>query len=59
MNHKLTVIAHIRAKTGQEARVQEALLGLIELTRAEAGCIDYDLHVSEEDPSNLCFMRIG
>ena len=40
MNHKLTVIAHIRAKGGQEARVQEAPLDLIAPTRAEAGCIN-------------------
>jgi quinol monooxygenase YgiN len=55
MNHKLTVIAHIRAKVGQEARVQEALLGLIAPTHAEAGCINYDLHVSEEDPRQFVF----
>lgn len=55
MNHKLTVIAHIRAKAGQEARVQEELLGLIARTRAEAGCINYDLHVSEEDPRQFVF----
>jgi len=55
MNHKLTVIAYIRAKAGQEARVQEALLGLIAPTRAEAGCINYDLHVSEEDARQFVF----
>lgn len=55
MTDKLTVIAHVRAKAGQEARVQKALLGLIEPTRAEAGCINYDLHVSQEDPRNFVF----
>src|SRR5579872_4862249 len=55
MNHKLTVIAHIRAKAGQETRVQEALLGLIEPTHAEAGCINYELHVSEEDARQFVF----
>lgn len=55
MNDKLTVIARIRAKTGQEARVQEALLSLIEPTRVEAGCINYDLHVSQEDPRQFVF----
>ncbi|MGB7024173.1 MAG: putative quinol monooxygenase [Candidatus Acidiferrales bacterium] len=55
MNHKVTVIAHIRAKAGQQERVQEALLGLIAPTQAEAGCINYDLHVSEEDPRRFVF----
>ena len=55
MNRKLTVIAHIRAKAGQEERVQEALLRLIAPTQAEAGCINYDLHVSEEDPRQFVF----
>ena len=55
MNHKLTVIAHIHAKAGQEAKVQEALLNLIAPTRAEAGCINYDLHVSHNDPTQFVF----
>ncbi len=55
MNDKLTVIAHIRAKAGREAQVREVLLGLIALTRAEAGCINYDLHVSQDDPRQFVF----
>ena len=55
MNDKLTVIAHIRAKAGHEARVREVLLGLIAPTRAEAGCINYDLHVSQDDPRQFVF----
>lgn len=55
MNNKLTVIANIRAKAEQEARVREALLGLIAPTRAEAGCINYDLHVSQDDPRQFVF----
>ncbi|MGH9866165.1 MAG: putative quinol monooxygenase [Candidatus Acidiferrales bacterium] len=55
MNNIVTVIAHIRAKAGQEARVREALLGLIAPTRTEAGCINYDLHVSRDDPRRFVF----
>lgn len=55
MNEKLTVIAHIRAKAGHEARVREVLLGLILPTRAETGCINYDLHVSQDDPKQFVF----
>jgi quinol monooxygenase YgiN len=46
MNDSLTVIAHVRAKPGQESRVRQLLEGLLAPTRAEAGCINYDLHQS-------------
>ena len=40
----LTVIARIEAKPGCAGRVRKALLALIPPTRAEKGCIDYELH---------------
>ncbi|MHB8755938.1 MAG: putative quinol monooxygenase [Candidatus Acidiferrales bacterium] len=55
MNDKLTVIARVRAKAGYEARARDVLLGLIAPTRAEAGCINYDLHVSQDDPEQFVF----
>ena len=55
MNDKLTVIARVRAKAGYEARARDVLLGLIAPTRAEAGCINYDLHVSQDDPAQFVF----
>lgn len=55
MNDSLTVIAHIRAKPGQESRVRQILEGLLDPTRAEAGCINYDLHQSQTDPSLFVF----
>jgi quinol monooxygenase YgiN len=51
MNDSLTVIAHVRAKPGQESRVRQLLEGLLAPTRAEAGCINYDLHQSQTDPA--------
>ncbi len=54
-NEPVTVIAFIRAKRGQEARVRDVLLGLTAPTRAEAGCINYDLHQSTDDPSRFVF----
>lgn len=50
MSH-LTVIATMRAKPGKEADLQEHLLRLVPQTRTEAGCIDYDLHRLQDDPS--------
>ena len=55
MHESLTVIAHIRAKPGQESRVREILQGLLSPTRAEAGCINYDLHQSQTDPALFVF----
>jgi len=48
---QLTVIATMRAKPGKEADLQEHLLRLVPQTRTEAGCIDYDLHRLQDDPS--------
>lgn len=48
---QLTVIATMRAKPGKEAELQEHLLRLVPQTRTEAGCIDYDLHRLQDDPS--------
>jgi quinol monooxygenase YgiN len=55
MGEKLTVVARIRAKPGKEAEVQQALLTLVAHTRAEAGCLNYDLHVSHDDPALFLF----
>jgi quinol monooxygenase YgiN len=46
MSEPLTVVARVRAKTGQEARLRQELQRLVAPTRAEAGCLRYDLHES-------------
>lgn len=54
MAHKrVTVVATIKAKPGMEDTVRAAVEALVAPTRAEAGCINYDLHQSAEDPSVL------
>jgi quinol monooxygenase YgiN len=50
---KVTVVATFKAKAGMEAATKEAVLALVAPTRSEAGCINYDLHQSAEDPSVL------
>ena len=52
---KVTVVARIRAKAGQENAVRDALLALVPPTTAEMGCISYDLHQSNDDPSLFLF----
>ena len=41
----LIVVATITAKDGNAVLVREALEKIVPLSRAEAGCIRYDLHV--------------
>ncbi len=43
-NQKLTVVARIVAKPEHTALVKKELLKLIEITKSEEGCINYDLH---------------
>ena len=49
-SRKVTVVARCKAKPGMEQRVRDEILALVGPTRAEAGCINYDLHVSLDDP---------
>lgn len=51
----LTVVAKLKAKNGREEQLGEMLRGLVEPTRAEKGCIAYDLHRSHEDPGLFVF----
>lgn len=55
MEGKVTVIAYHRAKPGKEQALRDALLAVCAPTRAEKGCINYDLHVSPDDPGVLVF----
>ena len=52
---KVWVVARIRAKSGMEEKLKQELLSLLGPTRAEAGCINYDLHQSVEDKSLFMF----
>jgi len=51
----LTVIARVRAKAGMESRLRQELQRLLAPTHAEAGCINYFLHQSQDDPSLFVF----
>lgn len=53
MRTGVTVIAYVSARDGHQDRVREALLDLVGKTRAEKGCINYDLHQSQENPSQF------
>jgi quinol monooxygenase YgiN len=55
MTEQVTVIATIVAKPGQEARVEQELRALLAPTRAEKGCLNYDMHRSTTDPARFMF----
>ena len=55
MSEQLTIIARFRAKAGQESRLRQEMQRLLAPTRAEAGCISYDLHQSQSDPALFVF----
>lgn len=47
----LTIVARIKAKPGMEQRMQQDLLRLLTPTRAESGCITFDLLQDTNDPT--------
>jgi quinol monooxygenase YgiN len=56
MNNKpLVVVAHVKAKPGQESTVRDKLLALIPITRREPGCLNYDLHQAADQPAAFLF----
>jgi quinol monooxygenase YgiN len=58
MSELLTVIARVRAKDEQQARLRQELQRLVEPTRAEQGCVSYDLHESCENPGQFLFYEV-
>lgn len=54
---QLVLTAQIQAKRDKVAEVEEVLRGLIEPTRAEDGCIVYDLHLNNEDNTMYVFIE--
>ncbi len=46
----LVIIAKITAAEGQSAAAKAALLELVDPTRKEAGCIQYDFHQDLKNP---------
>ncbi|MFW2367809.1 MAG: putative quinol monooxygenase [Desulforhopalus sp.] len=52
---KLTIVANIKTKADKIDLVKTELLKLIDITRAEEGCINYDLHQDNENPAHFLF----
>ncbi len=45
----VTVLARFKARKGLEREAKQAIMACLAPTRAEPGCINYDLHQSLED----------
>ena len=52
---KLTIVANIKAKSDKIDLVKAELEKLIPITRAEEGCINYDLHQDNGNPAHFLF----
>jgi quinol monooxygenase YgiN len=51
------VIARHRARPGAVAEVRQILLSLIEPSRAEPGCLKYELLQNADDPADFTFVE--
>ena len=51
----LTIVANIIAKPGKTELVKNELEKLIATTRAETGCLQYDLHQDNGNPAHFLF----
>jgi quinol monooxygenase YgiN len=50
-----TIIGIVRAQPARRDELREILHGFIAPTRREPGCINYELHVSDDDPNLFMF----
>jgi len=54
-DNKVSVIAQAKPRTGMEETLRVKLLSLVEPTRAETGCITYDLYEACADTTLFMF----
>ena len=55
MSERISLVAYLQAKPGKEQELVGTLLSLVGPKRQAAGCIDYHLHRSNEDPRRFMF----
>ncbi len=55
---KITIVANIKAEASKVELLKTELLKLIQPTRAESGCVQYDLHQDNENPAHFMFFEI-
>ena len=58
MTAPVYIVAKVMAKAGDEKDLAQALLGLVAVAKTEPGFVQYDLHVSEDNPAEFVFYEI-
>ena len=53
----LIVVAEMTAQSGKEEELRQKLTGFVAATRAETGCVQYDLHEEEGHPGHFLFFE--
>jgi quinol monooxygenase YgiN len=53
----IRVVAHFNAKSGKRDELRKVLAGLVSPTRAESGCIAYDLMQNNDNPDDFTFIE--
>jgi len=56
-DNSLTVVAEMTALPGKEGALRQELLKLVEASRREEGCLQYDLFVGADDPRLFIFLE--
>ena len=51
----MIVVAKMKAKSGEESKMEEALRGMVSKVEAEDGTLMYSLHRSQKDPTRFLF----
>jgi len=54
-DNSIIVLATAKAKNGSEAELEQLTQALVEPTRAEQACIQYDLHISDDKKSFMFY----
>jgi quinol monooxygenase YgiN len=54
----LTVVARLKARAGKEDELFRVLGGLLAPTRAETGCVRYEMNRSHDDPGLFMFVEL-
>ena len=49
----MIVVAKLKAKSGEENKMEEALRGMVSKVEAEEGTLMYSLHRSQKDPTQF------
>lgn len=57
MSNTVRIVAHIPALPDKVDQVREVLSALLAPTRAEAGCLSYELLQNLEDPTDFTFVE--